>query len=288
MKNWVVWRCSFQTVWDSYRRDREPNCAPGLTPERAFLGRLTTWTGDAGCSAAQLWAASLDLVASRSDRSVKRDTPITRLPFGVDVDSVAASGARNWNVVRTRLSVGGLLPGRICVSALDTGRGHLYRLKIGSFVVSRRAVLCDQPVRQATWRAKNPCPDCEGSTTVLALTILLHLPPATSAGATLRIPPPAIRCDDGSSPWDPAGRPRLRCSIDGCYYGEPICWDWRLDHCFDPETGDDLGNCTFNTELCKGVLSCFSLYLYCDGEFACTGGDPCSEGSCTTASPTPG
>lgn len=90
-------------------------------------------------------------------------------------------------------------------------------------------------------------------------------------------------CDDGSAPWDPAGAPNWDCEIDACSPHELICWDERLDFCFD-DSGNDAGICLWRAQQsCSSVWQCFKLWANCDGRYECqVTGSPfgCAEGTC--------
>lgn len=88
-------------------------------------------------------------------------------------------------------------------------------------------------------------------------------------------------CDDGSAVYDTEGRPNWSCSLQGCSSDEGICWDYRLDHCFD-ENGDDNASCMYEKSECTSRLQCFDLWLYCAGTYTCHEGViGCTHGSCT-------
>lgn len=90
-------------------------------------------------------------------------------------------------------------------------------------------------------------------------------------------------CDDGSSPWDSSNSPNWACTREECTPHDDVCWDDRLDHCYD-EQGKNLGVCVFARESCSSRLACFDLWLYCAGEYTCleSGTIGCTKGTCTT------
>lgn len=97
-------------------------------------------------------------------------------------------------------------------------------------------------------------------------------------------PPAPGRCDDGTSSRGPDGSPNWDCEIRGCSPHAPICWSDRYDPCFG-ESGEDLGVCSEGpTEKCESYLSCFDLWVYCNGVYQCHEDDSligCTNGSCT-------
>ena len=89
-------------------------------------------------------------------------------------------------------------------------------------------------------------------------------------------------CDDGSPAWDSQGQPNWSCTIEGCSPHEQVCWDYRLEHCFD-ETGRDLGTCTYQKDECSGRVACFNLWVHCGGAYVCHSDTVfgCTNGTCT-------
>lgn len=97
-----------------------------------------------------------------------------------------------------------------------------------------------------------------------------------------------IRCDDGSSPRDAAGKPNWDCYIEGCSSNDLICWEERLDHCFDESSTE--AQCVFTTSTCSSKIRCFDLWLGCSGKWECMDTESwigCDSGKCTTGQPAP-
>lgn len=94
-----------------------------------------------------------------------------------------------------------------------------------------------------------------------------------------------ILCEDGASPWNEDKGPRWECIRDGCSPMARVCWSDRLTHCYDA-AGRDRRVCTLEREACKGVLSCFEMWLTCSGAYKCYQDGEyvgCEQGSCTKA-----
>lgn len=91
-------------------------------------------------------------------------------------------------------------------------------------------------------------------------------------------------CDDDTTVWDADGWPNWACAIEGCTPHEPICWDHRLDHCFD-EDGNDRGTCAYGETECHNRLECFNLWVHCEGSYECHSSTSvgCTDGTCITA-----
>lgn len=78
---------------------------------------------------------------------------------------------------------------------------------------------------------------------------------------------PQRRCDDGSYLIYPDGSINWDCELDGCNPLEPVCWDERLDFCFD-DAGNDTGDCVWRARTeCSTLWGCIKLYASCDGRF---------------------
>lgn len=88
-------------------------------------------------------------------------------------------------------------------------------------------------------------------------------------------------CDDGSSPYDESGEPKVDCEINACVVVESLCWSERIDACFD-DGGDDNGRCHLQDKQCGNGVTCWGLYIACVGEWSCR--DPqwwgCGKGTC--------
>lgn len=93
-----------------------------------------------------------------------------------------------------------------------------------------------------------------------------------------------ISCDDGSAPWDAAGQPNWACVRHGCTPHEAVCWEDRLDYCYD-DAGRDRGICAYEHQKCDSKYTCFNLWLYCDGVYHCNTNEVvgCSSGTCTAS-----
>lgn len=91
-----------------------------------------------------------------------------------------------------------------------------------------------------------------------------------------------LLCDDGSPGWISKDRPNWECTVEGCSPHHSICWDDRLTHCTD-DSGADLGICTYDTQDCDSVLSCFELWFTCKGVYRCHTKTlvGCTDGSCS-------
>lgn len=115
----------------------------------------------------------------------------------------------------------------------------------------------------------------------LALLLIGGMVP-TSTPSDLKAPD-APRCDDGSDAYDEEGLPNWSCSRQGCSPEEGLCWDYRLDHCFD-ENGDETGSCLIDVQECNSRWECFDMWFYCAGEYECIedGVVGCKRGKCTT------
>jgi hypothetical protein len=90
-------------------------------------------------------------------------------------------------------------------------------------------------------------------------------------------------CDDGSSPYDENGQPKVNdCEINACVVAEPLCWSERLDLCYT-ESGDDNGSCYMEDKQCSSSLGCWGLYIACVGEWNCRDSYwwGCGNGTCT-------
>lgn len=92
-------------------------------------------------------------------------------------------------------------------------------------------------------------------------------------------------CDDDATAWDAEGWPNWACTIEGCTPHEQICWDHRLDDCYD-EDGNDRGTCAYHETHCHTRLECFNLWVHCEGSYECHSDTAigCTDGTCTTAS----
>lgn len=122
----------------------------------------------------------------------------------------------------------------------------------------------------------------------LALLLLEALAHGPTPGPAMAPVETLVWCDDGSAPWHADGQPNWACTLQGCTPQAAVCWEERLDHCYDDE-GRDLGECAYEFQKCDSRYSCFNLWLYCDGVYHCNTNEVigCSSGSCTAASTRP-
>jgi hypothetical protein len=114
---------------------------------------------------------------------------------------------------------------------------------------------------------------------MIAALLVLSLQVSLAAGDT---DDEAI-CDDGSPAFHRNDRPNWSCMRRGCSPSAAVCWTDRLDECRD-DAGDIHDSCRIAVETCNSRLSCFDLWLYCEGVYTCheSGGVGCKSGTCET------
>lgn len=88
--------------------------------------------------------------------------------------------------------------------------------------------------------------------------------------SSIEIPDDTKICDDGSSPWEENGQPNWRCTLDGCLPLSQVCWEERLDICYEDGVFCDISDIT-----CEGLWDCFVLAIECDGKMTCTSEPEC-------------
>lgn len=91
-------------------------------------------------------------------------------------------------------------------------------------------------------------------------------------------------CDDGSPPQNRYGRINWSCTVNGCPPNADVCWEDRLDHCFD-SSGKDLGVCNYLVSSCDSIASCLAMWFNCTGTWNCNKPTKlaCKSGTCTIA-----